>query len=209
MSLLIMLGCRAYGDAVIQQRDQVVARSGNVESFFIMKLLSTMESDIKELRDKIKEQQSNYEEELKELKAKLEDQPTTVYAQIELRGYYTYTSHSRVKFTSTVANVGNAYNNVEGYFMAPYDGTYLFTVSFCVQLDNWVKFHIFQDHNIIYEGSTGDQDWHTCSSKTVVTYMMIGSKVWIETYAVRGGKVDSTHGIPSFTGVLLNTFQKP
>lgn len=209
MSLLIMFGCSVYGNDIIQQRDQVVARAGNLETLLIMKLFSTMESNIKELRDEIKEEQRNYEEELKELKAKLEDQPTTVYAQIELRGEYTYSSHDRIKFTSTVANVGNAYNNVEGYFMAPYDGSYLFTVSLCTYPSNWVKFHIFQDGNIIYEGSTGDNDWHTCSSKTVVTYMMIGSKVWVETYAVHGGKVESKHGIPSFTGVLLNTFKKP
>ena len=113
----------------------------------------------------------------------------------------------RVKFTGTVSNVGEAYNAAQGYFAAPYDGTYLFTVSLCMVGGNYVEFHIVQDGTVLGEGFSGDTKWFTCPSSTVVTYMNTGSKVWVEIERVHGGSINKAHGISSFTAVFLNNFQ--
>ena len=120
-----------------------------------------------------------------------------------------YKPGDRVIFTSSVTNVGNAYKNQDGYFEAPFDGTYLFSVTLCTQGNNWVVFRIVQDGNILGEGHPGDSAWHACAPSTVVTQMKRGSRVWVEIDRVHTGTISSSYGIPSFTGVFLNNYQKP
>lgn len=219
--MVLMFCCSAYGDDVIQKRDQMVARAGNLDSLLIIKLFSTMESDIKELKEQqtkyeeensklrkeILEQHNKHEKEISELKGRLEAQPKAVLAQVQFLEQRQLSAGERVKFTGTVSNVGEAYNAAQGYFAAPYDGTYLFTVSLCMVGGNYVEFHIVQDGTVRGEGFSGDTEWFTCPSSTVVTYMNTGSKVWVEIDRVHGGSVSKGHGISSFTAVFLNHFQ--
>ena len=129
---------------------------------------------------------------------------------MQLLGTKTYQPGDRVSFTSTVANVGNAYDIQHGYFEAPYHGTYLFIVTLCTTGNNYVEFMIVQDDNNISRVISGDVDWTTCASSTAVTQMKSGSKVWVEiNKAYGGGSVNSNYGIPTFTGVLLNNYQNP
>ena len=120
-----------------------------------------------------------------------------------------YKPGDRVVFTSSVANVGNAYKNHDGHFEAPYDGTYLFSVTLSTAGDNWVVFRIVQDGNILAEGRPGDSRWHACEPNTVVTPMKSGSRVLVEIDRVHKGTISSSYGIPSFTGVFPNNYQKP
>lgn len=291
LCVVFMLGCIAHGENGIEQdHNEVVARAGNLESRLIVNLFSTLQSDIRELRTEIREQETRHEEkledikikhetEIKELNAKFEnenaekleliktafeaelselkskfvnaehleqlkstyeveisklkaqfqdadipklkeeikqiklkeglkDKPKTVYAQMLLRGYNTLAAGARVKFTATVANVGDAYKTAHGYFEAPYDGTYLFTVSLCMKTNNWVEFRLVQDDIILTEAHPGDRDWHECGSATAATYMRKGSQVWVELDRVGGGTISDEAGIPSFTGVFVNDFEK-
>lgn len=128
---------------------------------------------------------------------------------MQLLGTHTYQLGDRVNFTSAVANVGNAYDIHHGYFEAPFDGTYLFISTLCTSPNNWVEFRIVKDNNDIGEVISGDPDYTTCASRTVVTQMKMGSKVWVEIDQVSGGTINSAHGIPSFTGVFLNNYQTP
>ena len=128
---------------------------------------------------------------------------------MELIGTYTYKPGDRLNFTSTVTNVGNAYDIQHGFFEAPYDGTYLFSVTLCTSPGNAVVFHIVQDDDNIREGFSGDSSWHTCGSSTAVTQMKSGSTVWVEIVRVNKGKMESAWGTSSFTGVFLNNYQKP
>lgn len=172
--------------------------TGSLESHLILKIFSMLETDIQELKA-----------EIADLKAKHEDKQRTVFAQIQLRGTHVYKQGDRVHFTSTVSNVGNAYKNQAGYFEAPLDGTYLFSVMLCTAGNNWVVFRLVQDGNIIGEGHPGDSSWHACAPTTVVTYMKTGSRVWVVMDRLKGGTISSAYGIPSFTGVFLNNNQKP
>ena len=132
---------------------------------------------------------------------------------MQLLGTNIYKQGDKIYFTSTVANVGNAYDIHHGVFEAPCDGTYLFSVTLCTKSNNWVEFRIIQDGNTIREGFSGDSSWHTCGSSTVVTQMKSGSRMWVEIDRAHGGGsdhgiVNSDHGIPSLTGVFLNNYQK-
>ena len=128
---------------------------------------------------------------------------------MQLLGTRTYKARDRFYFTTTIANVGNAYDTLHGYFEAPYDGTYMFAVTMCTSRSSHVDFVIVQDGNIIDKVVAGDADWNTCTSTTVVTQMQSGSRVWVEITRVYGGEVNSNYGIPSFTGVLLNNYKSP
>ena len=128
---------------------------------------------------------------------------------MQLHGTHTYKAGNRVYFTSTVANVGNAYDTRHGYFEAPYDGTYLFAVTLCTANYNWIIFQIVHESKSLSEVISGDADWHTCGSTTAVTQMKSGSKVWVKIKNLYGGKVESIDGIPSFTGILLNSYKTP
>lgn len=287
LCVVLILGYIAHGKNDIGQDHNIVAaKAGNLESRLIVNLFSTMQSDIRDIRTEIREQEakheekleevkikheadikelkakfenveeleelkttfeaelselkakfenaehleqlkSTYEEEILELKAKSEnadiakltaeieqlkkkckDMPKTVFAQIQLRGEKRLAAGARVKFTTTVANVGDAYKTTQGYFEAPYDGTYLFTVSLCMDNGNWVEFRIVQDSNILAEGHPGDSEWHACGSSTAATYMRKGSKVWVQLDRVVGGRISDEAGITSFTGVFVNDFEK-
>ena len=124
-----------------------------------------------------------------------------------LRGYNTLAAGARVKFSATIANIGKAYKTTQGYFEAPSDGTYLFTVHLCMKYDNLAEFRIVQDDEILAEGYPGDGNWNACDSATAVTYMRKGSKVWVELDRIRGGLISDDAGIPSFTGVFVNNFE--
>ena len=137
------------------------------------------------------------------------DKPRTIFAQMQLLGAHTYQPGDRIYFSTTVANVGNAYDTRHGYFEAPCDGTYLFSVILCTSNDNWLIFKIVQDDNILGQGHPGDSSWNACAPSTVVTRMKRGSRVWVEMDRVKGGRTNSGGGIPSFTGVFLNNYQQP
>ena len=137
------------------------------------------------------------------------DQPKTVFAQMQLVGVNSYKPKDRINFTSIVANVGNAYDIQHGNFEAPYDGTYMFSVTLCTSPASWVEFLIVQDRKIIGKELTGDSSWHACSQSTAVTQMKSGSKVWVEINRAGGGQIEGGFGIPSFTGVFLNNYQNP
>lgn len=62
-----------------------------------------------------------------------------------------------------------------------------------------------QDGVILNTGKVGDPQWADCNSITTVTYMKIGSKVWVEAGEMSETSVaEAKH---SFTGVLINDFQ--
>ena len=128
---------------------------------------------------------------------------------MQLLGTHTYKPGDRVAFTSTVANVGNAYDTHHDYFEAPYDGTYLFAVTLCTDNDNWVVFRIVQDDNNIGDGFSGNTGWNTCGTSTVVTQMKTDSKVWVEIERVDGGTIKNAYGTPSFTGAFINNYHNP
>ena len=189
------------------EMEELKAEFENAEH--LEQLKSTFEEEILELKAKFENADiAKLTAEVEQLKKKWKDMPKTVFAQIQLRGEKRLTAGKRVKFTTTVANVGDAYKATEGYFEAPYDGTYLFTVSLCMDNGNWVEFRIVQDSNILAEGHPGDSDWHACGSATAATYMRKGSKVWVELDRVSGGRISDEAGITSFTGVFVNDFKK-
>ena len=129
---------------------------------------------------------------------------------MQLLGSKVLREGDRVYFTSTVANIGNAYDTLRGHFEAPYRGTYLFTVQLCINAGNHVIAEIIQDGNVLAESLVGDGYYNTCSYTTAVTFMEPGSRVWAGVGALVGGTLSNgSSGKTSFTGVLLNNYQIP
>lgn len=201
LKLVVVLACLSF--VAVGETSKLEKRHGKRE---IMRLLKIVKEDLKQTQRylaSLEERQDQVESDLQN------NQPKTVYAQMQLVGVNSYKPGDRINFTSTVSNVGDAYDIHHGYFEAPCDGTYLFSVTLCTALRSWVIFRIVQDGNIIGEDLTGDSAWHACSSTTAVTQLKIGARVWVEIDRVHGGQIESRYGIPSFTGVFLNNYQNP
>ena len=138
------------------------------------------------------------------------DEPETIYCRVQFEGgAHSISPGHRVKFTDVAANIGDAFDTTQGYFVAPVEGTYLFSTNLCVSSNNWIVFGIVQDDISLKEQLVGDERWHQCESATTVTYMTRDSKVWVEVTKVHGGQLNSEFGISSFTAVFLNNFKKP
>lgn len=239
--VVLMLGCFAHAKNDIEQsHDKVVVRAENLESEKVVgraknlesELIMILLSDVKELRTEIKEQKTQQERELGELKslnealsddiAKLtenmkqlkeerNDKPKTVYAQIQARGRSFLFEGTKVKFNKIIANVGNAYKTAQDYFEAPYDGTYLFTASLCVESYSLAVFSILQDGINLATGKSGDVSQDSCGTATASTYMRAGMRIWVEVgfaAGIVGSWLKDKTGISSFTGVLINDFKK-
>ena len=114
-----------------------------------------------------------------------------------------------VKFTTTIANVGDAFDINSGHFAAPVDGTYLFTVSMCTFTAVWAHFEIVQNGKHLTTGTVGDPHWGECGSATAVTYLTRGSHVWVETGRTIRGETITMAARHTFTGALLNTYNQP
>ena len=128
---------------------------------------------------------------------------------MELVELQSFSSPHTVKFDTTIANVGDAYDPISGQFEAPVNGTYLFSASMCsFTNDKWFHFDIIQDGSRLTTGTVGDKNWGECGSATAVTYMMKGSVVWVEIInAIEEPlMIDARH---AFTASLLNTYSNP
>ena len=129
LCVVLKVGCIAHGENDIgQNNNDLAARDGNLECRVFVNLFSVMQSEVRDLRTEIKEQQAKHEEELGGIKAKYEveisalkaqfedadkeieqlkkehkDKPEAVYAQVQLLGKNRVAAGARVRFTSTTS----------------------------------------------------------------------------------------------------------
>lgn len=107
-----------------------------------------------------------------------------------------------VIFDQVELNIGNAYNVLHGNFIAPVNGTYLFSIYACSYLGHTVVLHLMRNGSIVDHLLAGDQNYHECSSNTVILDLNKGDDVYVSgrdyLYANAG------YGYPHFSGVLLN-----
>lgn len=107
-------------------------------------------------------------------------------------------------FDTTTLNVGEAYNNLTGIFVAPMDGIYIFSTSLCGGKSPDGHNHVDimkngQEMGAAYSSGTGHLDQ---GSVTVVMQLSVGDEVHVSTQrhediSIYGDK------LTSFTGCLI------
>jgi len=117
----------------------------------------------------------------------------------------TVTGHDHyIHFDEVRLNVGNAYNPIHGVFVAPYNGTYQFTLTGCSYDAHIAVLNIFVN-TVVYDTLlAGDQNYTECSSKTIYVSLKENDDVFVK---MSGGDylcANRGFGLPSFGGVLLS-----
>jgi len=113
-------------------------------------------------------------------------------------------SNHRIFFNDVKLNEGNAYNPNHGVFVAPYNGTYLFTVTACCPGSHYIGLE-FRVNNLVYDKiRAGDNAYDECSSKSMFVSLKEKDDVFIQ-HENHGDYLfaSAEKGFPSFGGVLL------
>lgn len=77
-------------------------------------------------------------------------------------------------------NIGGGYNNQDGKFTAPQQGLYLFTANICSIKQNDLDYIITRDGTLLTGARIYNADTPTCTSVSVLAYLKIGNKVWLQ-----------------------------
>jgi len=116
-----------------------------------------------------------------------------------------YGSQHLIYFNDVRLNVGNAYNPNHGMFVAPYSGTYQFTVSVCSTPDHWIVLEFHVNSVVIDKIYAGDLYWEDCNSKNVFVALNANDEVFVRQESDGDTLMASSrYGFPSFGGTMLN-----
>ncbi|XP_060603771.1 thrombospondin-1-like [Ruditapes philippinarum] len=110
-------------------------------------------------------------------------------------------------FGTTMANEGQAYNNLTGIFTAPVNGIYSFNTQFCLHNNKFLYFAITLDGAPFATSQVYDTTVDRCNSVNGLTYLSANAKVWVKCTTVTGTNVlyqDNGFHINSFSGFLIH-----
>ncbi|XP_053398005.1 C1q-related factor-like [Mercenaria mercenaria] len=85
-----------------------------------------------------------------------------------------------VVFSKTMANHGDAYDNVTGIFTAPVGGTYVFTIHLCVNGGYTFYYDIIRDSEIQAYGRFYEDGSTACHSANAIMVLEARQKVWLK-----------------------------
>ncbi|XP_052268846.1 heavy metal-binding protein HIP-like [Dreissena polymorpha] len=112
--------------------------------------------------------------------------------------------NQRIIYNDVQLNLGNAYHQHLGGFLAPFNGTYLFSVSACSGGGHHIVLDLMNHGSLIGKILGGDPAYSDCSSETTITELKQGDEVYVQHHSSKGDSIvanDAT--LNSFTGVLL------
>lgn len=113
-------------------------------------------------------------------------------------------ANQRIVFDDVQFNLGGAYHSHLGGFLAPVNGTYMFSVSVCSDGGHYVVLNLMRNEDMIGRVLAGDDSYADCSSETTVTMLHAGDEVFVQHHGTYGDLVQSKESIlDSFTGSLL------
>jgi hypothetical protein len=112
-----------------------------------------------------------------------------------------------IVFPTVLFNKGDAYSSETGKFTATTNGTYLFTLAFCVNYKKALYVDIMVN-GVAYTKTNiyGDAN-HDCHTADTVAVLKAGQSVWVQPSASASGDIirhDSSHYWNTFSGVLLH-----
>ena len=128
------------------------------------------------------------------------------YATTRNESYaFTLEKKSILVFERLVINIGGHYNNIDGIFVAPKRGIYLFAWTVCTSGANYAMTELMVDNTMISRaGEEEASGHHDCGSMTAVSRMDKDKHAWIRTtaygsknyfYTVKEGSQSSFMGI--------------
>jgi hypothetical protein len=110
-----------------------------------------------------------------------------------------------IVFPVVLFNKGDAYSSETGKFTATTNGTYLFSIAFCVYNNQYIYVDIMVD-GVAYTRTNiyGDND---CVTADTVAVLKAGQSVWVQPSASSSGNIirhSSSQFWNTFSGVLLH-----
>jgi hypothetical protein len=95
---------------------------------------------------------------------------------------FTLEKKSILAFERVVMNIGGHYNNIDGIFVAPRTGIYLFAWTVCTNAANYVMTELMVDNTMISRAGEYESGGHyDCGSMTAVCRMDKDKHAWIRT----------------------------
>ena len=121
---------------------------------------------------------------------------------------FTLEKNSILVFERVVLNIGGHYNNIDGIFVAPKTGIYLFTWTVCTINDNYVMTELMVDNTMISRaGEKQASASYNCGSMTAVCRMDKDKHAWIRTtaYGFKNRFYTNKEGSQSsFMGIIVH-----
>ncbi|KAL3836230.1 hypothetical protein ACJMK2_021669 [Sinanodonta woodiana] len=114
---------------------------------------------------------------------------------------------AHVVFDTVLLNIGNAYSPLHGIFRAPYNGTYLFSMTAVISPGHQLHFFLTKDDKTEEFVFADSRDWDQ-ASKTTILALNVDDYVWVEANGeLMGSWPDDgfghTHMHSSFSGFLI------
>lgn len=112
--------------------------------------------------------------------------------------------HHNIYFNDVHLNIGDSYNPHHGTFVAPFNGTYMFSVTACCHVNHWIVLLLTVNDTVVgkIRGSGGTQ-YDSCSTKVFVEQLNVGDDVYVRHEDLGDNLFASYQGNPFFVGALL------
>ena len=113
-------------------------------------------------------------------------------------------ANEHIIFDDVQVNLGGAFHEHTSVFLAPVNGTYLFSVSVCSAAGHFIVLDLMRTTTMIGRILAGDTAYDDCSSETTITVLTAGDEVYVQHRNNVGDYIHvQEHTVNSFTGVLL------
>lgn len=114
-------------------------------------------------------------------------------------------SGDKILFRSTIQDTAHSYDNTTGIFRAPFAGTYLFNVQFCLASGNrHIFYHIVVENVAVTHTLLYDASQRFCNSATAIVILEKDHCVHVKVMSASGNALIEQNGERNmFTGVLL------
>ena len=136
-------------------------------------------------------------------------EPVMFYATTRDEAYsFTLEKKSILAFERVVMNIAGHYNNIDGIFVAPRTGIYLFAWTVCTTGANYVMTELMVDNTMISRAGEEEASGHFhCGLMTAVSSMDKDKHAWIRTTGFGSKKYFYTHSKgphSSFMGIIVH-----
>jgi hypothetical protein len=130
----------------------------------------------------------------------------TVAFKARLDTYSAAPTGQVIVFPIVLFNKGDAYSSETGKFTATTDGSYLFTIAFCLFNGKHLYVYIMVD-GVAYTRTNiyGDTN-HDCVTADAVSVLKAGQSVWVQPHGSASGTIIYQDSVSwnTFSGVLLH-----